>query len=210
VHTERNDLHGPLLHLLHSIVYAASASAREPRERRKLEEEVNQDDATLAQRSIMSPLLLQTLDDGLRRTYMGPNFHRWLDFLLLTVPLFRPPNAYYLLTLIDRLGWQIRSAVNELTTSWPINGDTNIERFTVNELDLMALLNALEKLTIFISSWHYRLEQNDSNSLIYERAANTNDSGGLLGIVSSVFNTEGLPKSGESQNSVGVYRIIFI
>jgi hypothetical protein len=186
VHTGRHELHGPLLHLLHTLVYATVSRVQLVGDEASLHHDA---DRNRVQTLIVSQLLLQTLGDGLRLSFMGRTYRHWLDFLLHTIPLFRPPQQDHILSLIEFLSTQIRSAASELDKCWPIGGNSGSGSFFVNELDFLALLAALEKLTLLMPSLS-NAQTSPLTTLNPERGMGNAESGGLLGIVSSVFSTE--------------------
>lgn len=187
VQTDRCDLHGPLLHLLHTLVYATISKSQSTGHELPSTGENDRDGSMQEQQVLMSPLLLHTLEDGLRCSFMSRTYRHWLDFLLVTVPLFRPLHQEHISELIQSLSSQIHLAVQELEESWPLDGNKRPISFRVNELDLLALLNTLEKLTLLLISWPTRRPPGVSSHTSPDRVP---EAGGLLGMVSSVFTTE--------------------
>ncbi|KAI0361079.1 hypothetical protein OH77DRAFT_1391372 [Trametes cingulata] len=193
VHTGRLDLQNKLLHLLHSVI-SASLSGSEGRAAAQVErgaDGISLQDApatTRREAHAVHPLLVQTLVDGIATPSNRPLLQHWLDFIMMTVPLFKESLKAVVTPLSDCVCRQLRLGLAEiLDASTEAARSDDIVSFTT-DADFLMLLTTLERLTL-LSMTRVSGEQPPEEDQTTDRVAQ--ESGGLLGYVSNVFSSDG-------------------
>ncbi|QRW09045.1 hypothetical protein RhiLY_08044 [Ceratobasidium sp. AG-Ba] len=208
VHTNRIDLQNKLLHTLHSTIFAATSTsvpsigsiAGSPRPAvGKLAplpgsavDESTSSDANISKPSgAINPLLVQTLTDGISRNAHTPILQHWIDFVLMTIPHFQQSQALVALPLVDCVCKQVQSAldsIQDLIQSRRSNEADHVS--TVTDAEFIVLLNALERLVLLSIS-----RTSESGPMEEEDGMPEKESGGLFGIVSTVFTSDSSAQS---------------
>ncbi|KAI0375501.1 hypothetical protein BV20DRAFT_986250 [Pilatotrama ljubarskyi] len=193
VHTTRLDLQNKLLHLLHSVI-SASLSNSEGRAAAQIERSADglslQDAPTTTRREAhtVHPLLVQTLVDGISTPSNRSLLQHWLDFIMMTVPLFKESLKAVVVPLSDCVCRQLRLALAEiLDASVEAIRNDDIVSYTTDS-DFLMLLTALERLTL-LSMTRAAGEHQQEEDQPMDRVPQ--ESGGLLGYVSNVFSSDG-------------------
>ncbi|KDQ15544.1 hypothetical protein BOTBODRAFT_65254 [Botryobasidium botryosum FD-172 SS1] len=193
VHVDRLELQNKLLHVLHSILFASTPSieGQRPKSRADIYADSSDDmSQTRRQPSFFTPpnpLLVQTLMDGISRNAKRPTLQHWVDFVLMTVPLFQGSRHHLVFPLSDCLCRQIRAALVDLrgiSDRGERYSDATISATTDSEL--VMLLNALERLVLV--SVAAEGSAGDDDATLVDRA--NPELGGLLGYVSNVFSAD--------------------
>ncbi|KAI0660570.1 Dopey, N-terminal-domain-containing protein [Cubamyces menziesii] len=196
VHTGRLDLQNKLLHLLHSVI-SSSISGSEGRSHAtasQLERATDgispQDGPPMTKKEThaVHPLLVQTLVDGISVPGNRSLLQHWLDFIMMTVPLFRETLKAVVTPLSDCVCRQLRLALTEIldvSSSGPRSDD--VVSYTT-DADFLMLLTALERLTLLSMT---RIGGEEPQEDDQQMDKNVQESGGLLGYVSGVFSSDG-------------------
>ncbi|KAG8740013.1 hypothetical protein FRC10_004853 [Ceratobasidium sp. 414] len=208
VHTDRIDLQNKLLHTLHSTIFATTSTALPPPGTApgsprpapariaplpgSSVEEFSSGDAHLSKLpGSINPLLVQTLTDGISRNAHTPILQHWIDFVLVTIPHFQQSQALVALPLVDCVCKQVQSAldsIQELIQNRRSNEADHVS--TVTDAEVIVLLNALERLVLLSITRTPEAGPADEDD-----AASEKDSGGLFGIVSTVFTSDSNPSA---------------
>ncbi|KAI0334441.1 hypothetical protein GY45DRAFT_1318466 [Cubamyces sp. BRFM 1775] len=205
IHTGRLDLQNKLLHLLHSVI-SSSISGSDGRSHgaaAQLERATDgispQDGPPIAKKEThaVHPLLVQTLVDGISVPGNRSLLQHWLDFIMMTVPLFRETLKAVVTPLSDCVCRQLRLALAEIldvSASGPRSDDVVS---STTDADFLMLLTALERLTLLSMT---RISGEEPQEEDQQADKNVQESGGLLGYVSNVFSSDG--PSGAADDSV--------
>jgi len=114
--------------------------------------------------------------------------HHWVDFLLMTIPLYRQSLQTILLPLIDTFVTRLRSLVIDFKKTYT-NLDSPSTAFASTDAEYTVLVNALERLLVMaLADPSTASGEDDSKSS--ERAPSEGSSsggGGLLGYMSNVL-----------------------
>ncbi|KAF8313993.1 hypothetical protein DL93DRAFT_1101270 [Clavulina sp. PMI_390] len=143
VHTGKLDLQNKLLHVLHSVIFAASSS-----QTRRAGRSGQAESSTSGHLTASNPLFVQMLIDGLSRPSNRPVLQHWIDFVMMTVAQF-PSLAHSVSPLCDCICRQLRVCFSEYDTMV-----TNKERpqaplqWNTSDADILLFLNALERLVL--------------------------------------------------------------
>ncbi|KAG9123031.1 hypothetical protein FRC07_000333 [Ceratobasidium sp. 392] len=203
VHTDRIDLQNKLLHTLHATIFAASsgplpAPGTAPGSPRPASgkiaplpgssvDELSSSSTNLAKLpGSINPLLIQTLTDGISRNAHTPILQHWIDFVLMTIPHFQQSQTPVALPLVDCVCKQVQSAldsIQELIQSRRPNEADHVS--TVTDAEIVVLLNALERLVLLSIT-----RSSEAGLADDEDAASERETGGLFGIVSTVFTSD--------------------
>ena len=191
VHTGRLDLQNKMLHLLHSLISALSATFH-----RSTQGDLGSDSATYS----LDPLLTQTLVDGISVRPNRAILQHWLDFILMTVPQFHDILQPTIIPLNDCVCRQLKSALDEITRASDVTSVSMDFSIYTTDADFIMLLNAMERLVLL--SLSQAMDPNQvEDEMVPEKIGN--DGGGLLGYVSNVFSTDSTSASVEDQSQVG-------
>ncbi|KAG8688167.1 hypothetical protein FRC08_011589 [Ceratobasidium sp. 394] len=203
VHTDRIDLQNKLLHTLHSTIFAATStplppSGTAPGSPRPAPgriaplpgssvDELSSSDAHPSKvPGSINPLLVQTLTDGISRNAHTPILQHWIDFVLMTIPHFQQSQALVALPLVDCVCRQVQSvldSIQELIRNRRSNEADHVS--TVTDAEVIVLLNALERLVLLSIT-----RTSETGPADEDDATSEKDSGGLFGIVSTVFTSD--------------------
>ncbi|KIJ53578.1 hypothetical protein M422DRAFT_73885 [Sphaerobolus stellatus SS14] len=214
IHEEQLGLQNKLLHLLHSTLSSLSASIA-PHQSRSGPSRISEQDDSPAEKAIPSddekrhlsvfvqinPLLLPMLVEGIRKSTGHPGLQHWLDFLLMSVSQFPRILSYTVPPLNECICRQLRLALSDIERIM-IQGASAFGSLTSRTTDseFTMLLNALERLVLLGLSKDYdaTLAEKEEDA-ITERVPpdSGGTSGGLLGMVTNVFGTDGAPVTTE-------------
>ncbi|KAF8510422.1 Dopey, N-terminal-domain-containing protein [Hysterangium stoloniferum] len=207
VHLDKVDLQNKLLHVLHSLVSALSASSGSHHARtsnNKIvdatdmpeKELVNMEDSDrVSGHSFIqiNPLLLPTLVDGITRTAGRPSLQHWLDFVLMSVPQFPRLLSYTVPPLSDCVCRQLRHSIADVKS---ILGHNSMKLGSfmsgTTDAEFIMLLNALERLVLLSLTKGYDLNglDKEDDSGLDRPTQDATVGSGLMGIVSNVFSSE--------------------
>jgi len=213
VHLKRLELQNKLLHLLHSIISAIAAfyQSQTPRRNRVastdplLERPISNDGQQDPEVQTLSvnPLLTQTLMDGVAMSTNRPVLQHWLDFILMTVPQFRQAMHSVVSPLSDCICRQLRIVLADIRrVSVSPSGDEEIIS-TATDAEIIMLLNALERL-VLLSLSAADTAHTEDDPVLSDRPSGA-DSGGLLGIMTTVFASETAPTGPVEQLTVRIH-----
>jgi hypothetical protein len=167
IHNGRLDLQIKLLHLLHSVILAASTITDTPQQSRRsrlhlhrrsndlsTQASVSADNlpAQESQRKLggnVNPLLAQTLISGISAQTNRPIFQHWIDFILMTIPQFQQSLQHLVFPLCECICQQLRASVADLERVRQHNwkGKGNVES-TITDGEFSMFLHALERLVL--------------------------------------------------------------
>lgn len=210
VHTHRLELQNKLLHLLHSVISAMTTgqdlSASHPSKGATgvvtdTSVELSASDTPEDPHGLsIHPLLLQTLMDGINSPSNSAVLQHWLDFVLMAVPQFH----HALQTLVSPLGdcicKNLRIRLDDLRRALGEGYDHHDFRSNTTDSEFIMLLNALERL-VLLSLSTTETSHADEDDIPAEKLPGT-ETGGLFGIVTSVFSSESVPTNLEEQLTV--------
>ncbi|KAJ1302793.1 hypothetical protein OPQ81_003100 [Rhizoctonia solani] len=202
VHTDRVDLQNKLLHVLHSTIFAvtstpvlapgtAPGSPRlapgkiAPLPGSSVDELSSSDGQPAKLPGSINPLLIQTITDGITRTSHTPILQHWVDFVLMTIPHFQQSQAL-VLPLVDCVCKQLRVALDSIQGLIQARDTTAVDHTSyATDAEVIVLLNALERLVLLATT-----RNAESGPTEEDDTASEKESGGLFGIVTTVFNSE--------------------
>lgn len=213
IHSGRLDLQAKLLHLLHSVILAASTITDAPHQSRRSRLHRHRRSADLSthvsvsadnlhvpesQRKLggkVNPLLAHTLISGISVQTNRPIFQHWVDFILMTIPQFQESLQHLVFPLCECVCQQLRNSVADLERirqrDW--KGKGNIES-TITDGEFVMFLHALERLVLQGLSKADPVAPEGLEDLpgpsekVPDRAT---EGTGLLGYVTNVFVTDG-------------------
>ncbi|KAH8998778.1 Dopey, N-terminal-domain-containing protein [Lactarius hatsudake] len=177
VHTQRLELQNKLLHLLHSVISAVTTS-HDPRTIRQFKHDPHMPS--------LNPLLVQTLVDGISLPSNNAVLQHWLDFVLMAVPQFHHMFQALVSPLNDCICKNLLIRMDDIRRALGDGRDHHDFKSNTTDAELIMLLNSLERLVLLI---------------LAEKPPGT-ESGGILGIVTSVFSSESAPSNLEEQLTV--------
>ncbi len=213
VHTHQLELQNKLLHLLHSVI-SAMTTGQDPSVSRPNKGVTSVAADTSVEPSALDtpedphelsihPLLLQTLMDGINFPSNSAVLQHWLDFVLMAIPQFH----HTLQSLVSRLGdcicKNLRIRLDDLRRALREGHDHHDFRSNTTDAEFIMLLNALERLVLLNLSIT-ETGHADDDDIPVEKPPGT-ETGGLLGIVTSVFSSESAPANLEEQLTVRCY-----
>lgn len=213
IHSGRLDLQTKLLHLLHSVILAASTTIDIPQQSRRSRLHPHRRSAELSTHMSVSadnlhvteshrklggtlnPLLAQTLINGISAQTNRPIFQHWIDFILMTIPQFQQSLQHLVFPICECICQQLRAAVADLERIGQGNwkGKGNAES-TITDAEFIMFLHALERLVLQGLSKADAIAPEGledlpgSSEKVSDRAA---EGTGLLGYVTNVFATDG-------------------
>ena len=208
IHEGKLDTQNQLLHVLHSIITVSSAASAANRRKvsaartsrgighvsrfstSSTDTQGDEDpQASEPTSDNVSPLLMQTLMDGISSTTNRPVLQHWIDFILMTIPQFQGHLRPLLLPLCDCVIQQLQNLTYALhiVLKQP-SSDQDLSLASSESVAIM-FLSALERIVI-LALGHFPARPQES-----ERSGSVDQSGGLLGYVSNVFSMEEAPVS---------------
>lgn len=205
VHTQRLELQNKLLHLLHSVISVMTAS-HDPRASRQFKpgtdsssELPESDKLEDSHMPSLNPLLVHTLVDGISLPSNNAVLQHWLDFVLMAVPQFHHMLQALVSPLNDCICKNLLTRLDDIRRAF---GDHDHHDFKSNTTDaeLIMLLNSLERL-VLLSLSTADAGNAEEDDVPAEKPPGT-ESGGILGIVTSVFSSESAPSNLEEQLTV--------
>ncbi|KAI0307632.1 Dopey, N-terminal-domain-containing protein [Multifurca ochricompacta] len=207
IHTQRLELQNKLLYLLHSVISAMTAS-QDPRALRPTNAvasgtlgEVQAHDRPEDPHSpSLNPLLVQTLVDGISLPSNNPVLQHWLDFILMAVPQFHHTLQALVSPLGDCICKNLRIRLDDIRRALRDGHDHYDFQSNTTDAELIMLLNALERM-VLLSLSTTETSQAEDDDVPVEKPLGA-ESGGLLGIVTSVFSSESAPNNLEEQLTV--------
>jgi len=224
IQSGRLDLQTKLLHLLHSVILAASTTTDIPQQSRRSRLHPHRRSAELSTHMSVSadnlhapesprklggtvnPLLAQTLTNGISAETNRPIFQHWIDFILMTIPQFQQSLQHLVFPICECICQQLRVAVADLERirqrDWDSKG--NVES-TITDGEFIMFLHALERLVLQGLSKADAVVPESLEDLPgpSEKASDRPTEGtGLLGYVTNVFATDGSTASVDGSLSV--------
>lgn len=209
VHTHRLELQNKLLHLLHSVI-SAMTTGQDPSTSLPSKGVTGVATDTSVEPSAFDtpddppelsihPLLLQTLIDGINSPSNSAVLQHWLDFVLMAVPQFHHALQSLVSPLGDCICKNLRIRLEDLRRALREGHDHYDFRSNTTDSEFIMLLNALERL-VLLSLSTTETGHSDEDDIPAEKPGT--ETGGLLGIVTSVFSSESVPANLEEQLTV--------
>lgn len=204
IHTVRLDLQDKWLHLLHSVLSTSHLENRHPADNdveMRLESAiVNNKTADQTIRYSMNPLLTQTLMDGISTRSNRPVLQHWLDFILMAVPQFQPALQAVVSPLNDCLCRQILLSLSGLLeAACRIDDYVDDKSAIASDAELVMLLNGLERLILLSLAYTPETYSSEDDPNVTGKPT---ESTGLLGYVSTVFNSDASTSNQSEQLTV--------
>lgn len=181
VHANKLDLQNKLLHVLHSVIFAAATPSQSRRGSRGMEPE----SSSAGHRSTTNPLFVQMLIDALSRPSNRPVLQHWIDFVMMTVAQF--PSLFHSVSpLCDCICRQLRVTLSELDNMISNRGTRGVPlRWVTSDSDTLLFLNALERLVLISLS-----KADDTSSFDNEAGPSERAHEQSTGILGYVFGSE--------------------
>ncbi|KAH8991959.1 Dopey, N-terminal-domain-containing protein [Lactarius akahatsu] len=208
VHTQRLELQNKLLHLLHSVISAVTTS-HDPRTIRQFKhgatdssssELPEKDKVEDSHVPSLNPLLVQTLVDGISLPSNNAVLQHWLDFVLMAVPQFHHMFQALVSPLNDSICKNLLIRMDDIRRALGDGHDHHDFKSNTTDAELIMLLNSLERL-VLLSLSTADAGHAEEDDVLAEKPPGT-ESGGILGIVTSVFSSESAPSNLEEQLTV--------
>lgn len=208
VHTQRLELQNKLLHLLHSVISAVTTS-HDPRTIRQFKhvatdssssELPEKDKLEDPHMPSLNPLLVQTLVDGISLPSNNAVLQHWLDFVLMAVPQFHHMFQALVSPLNDCICKNLLIRMDDIRRALGDGHDHHDFKSNTTDAELIMLLNSLERL-VLLSLSTADAGHAEEDDVLAEKPPGT-ESGGILGIVTSVFSSESAPSNLEEQLTV--------
>ncbi|KAH7886231.1 Dopey, N-terminal-domain-containing protein [Phlebopus sp. FC_14] len=185
VHLRRLDLQNKLLRILHSAISASTAHVDQANAQAEEHSSSEGSQGSGMKAYFVNSLLTQTLMDGVTLAHNRPVLQHWLDFIFMAIPQFQPALQGIVSPIADCLGRHLRLLLTDVLrasrTSSTVTGIASDAEFTM-------LLNAQERLLILGLANLAEAGQQDEDTPTQEKSGN--ESGGILGYVSNVFNPD--------------------
>jgi hypothetical protein len=205
IHRTSLDLQNKLLHVLHSTISTSSSLHKKTSRKSHTEENgirhqqqpQNIHERLLSERdssssSIHDPLLVRVLVDGISAQQSSAVIHHWIDFLLMTVPIFRQSFYSVIVPLVDCLAAKLFSFMDEIWTTYDPAGKGKEAASDATDADYVVLINAYERLLLAAIETSRAGEGGDeapSASSSADKSAATESTTGFLGYVTNVLGT---------------------
>ncbi len=210
VHTQRLELQNKLLHLLHSVISAVTAS-HDPRAIRQFKHGATDSSSELPENDkledphmpSLNPLLVQSLVDGISLPSNNAVLQHWLDFILMAVPQFHHMLQALVSPLNDCICKNLLIRLDDIRRALGDGHDHHDFKSNTTDAELIMLLNSLERL-VLLSLSTADAGHAEEDDVLAEKPPGT-ESGGILGIVTSVFSSESAPSNLEEQLTVGCH-----
>ncbi|GAA5936298.1 Dop1p [Sporobolomyces koalae] len=201
------DLQNKLLHVLHSVIHANAGQARRNPplpsgpETSALENTAQPPDLT------HDEFFVRVLSDAVSTQSNNAIIHHWVDFLLMTVSLYRHSLQTILLPLIDRFVIRIRSLVVDFETTYS-NLSSPTSFLAATDAEYTVLVNALERLLVMTLA-ESSVGAGDDDAKVTERGPSDGSTGGgLLGYMSNVLSHSELETSELSEETKTKHSIL--
>ncbi|GAA6058598.1 hypothetical protein JCM10212_004009 [Sporobolomyces blumeae] len=191
VHRDELDLQNKLLHVLHSVILAQASQSRRP----SPPASVPDHDASTTDENPAQPpdlthdeLFVRVVSDAVSAQDNNAVIHHWVDFLLMTIPLYRQALHTILLPLIDRFVVRLESLVKDLKATYATL-DSPETALAATDAEYTVLVNALERLLLMAiaESSAASSEDDKSSERMPSEASSSGGGGGLLGYMSNVL-----------------------
>ncbi|KAG8901217.1 hypothetical protein FRB99_005472 [Tulasnella sp. 403] len=200
VHAGRLELQNKLLHVLHSVILASSTATEiTPAQKARLyrtsdigtygEDPVGRDPVSTSPTNPVkvNPLFVQTLVDGISKETNRPILQHWIDFILMTIPQFQQSFSPLIFPLCDCICRELRTALDDVVHIYHDPQATPDVHSSTTDAEFIILLNALERL-VLLGLAKLDTPPLDDENVVQEKP--TQESSGLLGLVSNVFGAE--------------------
>ncbi|KAJ6523556.1 Dopey, N-terminal-domain-containing protein [Mycena capillaripes] len=204
IHRARLDLQNKLLHLLHSLISASTAS-NDPASGKQRQGDGSVDGTTgpdssqeVGSRAYpVNPLLIQTLVEGIATPTNRPILQHWLDFVLMAVPQFQPTLQAVVTPLNECLCRQLLASLGDvLNVTFKDGLFTDDLTSSATDAELIMLLGGLERLVLLSLAYPAESASSEDEQPAPDKAT---ENSGLLGYVSTVFSSESVQNLGEEQ-----------
>ncbi|GAA5831398.1 hypothetical protein JCM3766R1_001734 [Sporobolomyces carnicolor] len=197
IHRNELDLQNKLLHVLHSVTHANAGQTRRgsPASKPSETETTASPPGEAEEGSAQPPDLthdeffVRIISDAVSAQDNNAIIHHWVDFLLMTIPLYRHDLHTILLPLVDRFVTRLRSLVTELQASYSSLASPATSLSTT-DAEFTALTNALERLVLMAlaeSSSAGGEDESKSSERVPSDTSSSAGGGGLLGYMSNVL-----------------------
>ncbi|GJJ13160.1 hypothetical protein Clacol_007411 [Clathrus columnatus] len=201
VHEDRYDLQNRLLHLLHSTFSGLSAiltqdnrTGSSNRLANGIEKESSAPVSQVPEIPIDThPILLPTLLDGISKTAGRQILQYWLDFILMTIPLFPRLLGHTVVPLSDCICRQLWFTIGALADVFREASSSQRDiHSNITDTEVVMLLNTLERLAILslAKGGEPGIQDKDEETTIEKYNQDTGGSGGILGIMTNVFTSD--------------------
>jgi hypothetical protein len=196
VHRNELDLQNKLLHVLHSVTHANAGQSRRGTQLSKSNEGEalpvpKEGDETSSQPPDLThdEFFVRIISDAVSTQHNNAIIHHWVDFLLMTIPLYRHELHTILLPLVDQFVLRLRSLVTDFKTTYSTL-DSPSTSLTTTDAEYTALVNALERLVLMAladSSASRSDDETKSTDRVPSETSSSSGGGGLLGYMSNVL-----------------------
>ncbi|GAA6010233.1 hypothetical protein JCM11491_005403 [Sporobolomyces phaffii] len=193
VHRGELDLQNKLLHVLHSVIHANTTQSRRnapPTHQGETEKStIDGDNPSQPPDLTRNEFFVRILSDALSVQDNNAIIHHWVDFLLMTIPLYRHELHTILLPLVDRFVVRLRALVIDSKNAYS-SLDSPATFLTTTDAEYTALVNALERLLLMVLAESSSVGGDDESSRSERVPSETSSStggGGLLGYMSNVL-----------------------
>ncbi|KAG6841563.1 hypothetical protein C0991_009598 [Blastosporella zonata] len=198
VHSQRLDLQNKLLHLLHSLISAATSRDEAGRQRQDgsgpSSSAGHDNDAEPSHRHYsVNSLLIHALVDAIAVPSNRPILQHWLDFVLMAVPQFQPALHAVVSPLNDCLCRQLILSLKDIHATSSHGQDFARDlSSSATDAEMIMLLNGLERMVLLSITQNSEFGAVEDDYASQDKAGTENS--GLLGYVSGVFGSESAPQ----------------
>lgn len=182
------DLQNKLLHALHATFQGLSTYQRKRSKGSRTSTEIKQEKQEPG--SPHETLLLAVLTQGISKSKDSATVHYWVDFLFMSVAQLKDTNATVLMPLVACLTDRVTGYIDEIEQSYDPTAKGKKPASNTTETDFVALVGALERLTLLVMEEARSANSPDPGSAAGEHST---ESGGFLGYVTGVLgSSEGI------------------
>jgi len=219
VHRGDLDLQNKLLHVLHSVIHANAGQARRSSPPSSVPETETTTEENLAQPPDLThdEFFVRVLSNAVSVQNNNAIIHHWVDFLLMTIPLYRQSLQTILLPLIDTFVIRLHALVTDFKRTYN-NLESPATSFASTDAEFTVLVNALERLLVMALADPSTASGDDdskSSERVPSEGSSSGGGGGLLGYMSNVLShsemesTELSEETKVSQNSFESVRLLW-
>ncbi|KAK4051842.1 hypothetical protein OIV83_002547 [Microbotryomycetes sp. JL201] len=193
------DLQNKLLHVLHSVIHAVSATRRHQRSA-SVTTETDRSREILADAQppdlTREAMFVRTVSDAVSKQQNSATLHHWIDFLLMTVSQFRRSLHGVILPLIDCFVTRLQLTVTNLQATYDSQKKAANATMSETDAEFTVLVNALERLMLIAYAEAQALAPDEaSKSADRTTSDSSSGAGGLLGYMSGVLGSTELEQS---------------
>lgn len=201
VHRSELDLQNKLLHVLHSVVHSLSGTQRKLRRPSTSTTNEKVDSKFEISHEVM---FVRVVSDAISLQYNNAALHHWIDFLLMTIPLYRQALSSVILPLIDCLVIRIHSLIEGFKIAYSSKKLSSGSEVT--DAEYTVLTNALERLVLIAITESVAVageeDSRSSDRQINDSISSSNTAGGLMNYMSGVLGGNDSEVSGPAPTKV--------